>query len=53
MSESKCMYELECVNNMVKLTVYNESGDTVYYKEYNTWKGAKIAAKKVYKKYWN
>ena len=53
MSESKCMYELERVNNMVKLTVYNENGDTVYYKEYSTWKGAEIAAKKVYKKYWN
>lgn len=53
MSESKCMYELERVNNMVKLTVYNENGDTVYYKEYNTLKGAKIAANKVCKKYWN
>ena len=46
------IYELERVNNMVKLTVYNKNGDTVYYKEYNTWKGAKIAAKKVSDKYW-
>ena len=53
MSEIKRMYELERVNNMVKLTVYNENGDIVYYKEYNTWKGAEIAAKKIYKKYWN
>ena len=47
------IYELERVNNMVKLTGYNKNGDIVYYKEYNTWKGAEIAAKKVYKKYWN
>ena len=47
------IYELERVNNKVKLTVYNENGDTVYHKEYKTWKGAKIAAKKIYKKYWN
>ena len=46
------IYELERVNNMVKLTVYNKDGDKVYYKEYSTWKGAQIAAKKVYKKYW-
>ena len=46
------IYELEYVNNMVKLTVYNENGDKVYYKEYKTEKGAKIAANKVYKKYW-
>ena len=46
------IYELEYVNNMVKLTVYNENGDTVYYKEYKTEKGAKIAAQKIYKKYW-
>ena len=46
------IYELERVNNMVKLTVYNKNGDIVYYKEYNTWKGAEIAAKKVYKKFW-
>ena len=46
------IYELERVNNMVKLTVYNEDGDTVYHKEYKTEKGAKIAANKVYKKYW-
>ena len=47
------IYELERVNNKVKLTVYNENGDTVYHKEYKTEKGAKIAAKKDYKKYWN
>ena len=47
------IYELERVNNRVKLTVYNENGDIVYYKEYTTRKGAKIAAQKVYKKYWN
>ena len=46
------IYELERVNNIVKLTVYNKDGETVYYKEYNTKKGAKIAAQKVYKKYW-
>ena len=47
------IYELERVNNMVKLKVFNENGDIVYSKEYNTWKGAQIAAQKVYKKYWN
>ena len=47
------IYELERVNNKVKLKVFNENGDTVYYKEYKTEKGAKIAAQKVYKKYWN
>lgn len=52
MSGIKCMYELERVNNIVKLTVYNKNSNTVYYKEYNTWKGAKIAAQKIYKKYW-
>ena len=52
MSDIKCMYELEYVNNIVQLTVYNKNGDVVYYKEYNTEKGAKIAAEKVYKKYW-
>ena len=46
------IYELEYVNNIVKLTVYNKNGDIVYYKEYKTEKGAKIAAQKVYKKYW-
>ena len=46
------IYELERVNNKDKITGYNENGDIVYYKEYNTWKGAQIAAQKVYKKYW-
>ena len=52
MSKVQVMYELEYHTNMVKLTVYNENGDTVYYKEYTTEKGAKIAAKKVSDKYW-